>query len=366
MEERMTSTDVAERVDPVQALEEKSLYDRIDANQLAAIKARWNKLNDMQVLQGLQVCYTLGLNVFADEMYAAIGNGGELLMMVGRNGLLRKAEDFPDYRGYDSGVVYANDYFERVDPDPDAKSLRARAGVIHRQGHPSQRGECVGAWAVAEREGRPPRFFFAPLEDYCPPNPHPKSAWSRNPTVMIDKVPISVVHRTLCNLSGVYLREEVEKLLTREDGAQPTVTWEEERAQIAEVVEALEGDAGLHERLLAAIDALNELSPRSWGLGKVQMTLPGRSREELEDVITQIEEDVDVERARQGATEEEITDAEVVEEPDAETAAKIEDLENRRADLEIVLDEESLPEKERDEALAEVKALDEQIDSLRG
>jgi hypothetical protein len=183
---------------------------------------------------------------------------------------------------------------------------------------------------------------------------------------MIDQVPISVVHRTLCNLSGVYLREEVEKLLTREDGAQPTVTWEEERAQIAEVVEALEGDAGLHERLLAAIDALNELSPRSWGLGKVQMTLPGRSREELEDVITQIEEDVDVERARQGATEEEITDAEVVEEPDAETAAKIEDLENRRADLEIVLDEESLPEKERDEALAEVKALDEQIDSLRG
>lgn len=357
------STTELERRDPIAALSEKPLYDTIDGKQLAIVRTKMKGLNDVEVAMALELAAGLGLNVIADEMYAAKGNNGELLVMVGRNGLLRKAEEYPDYLGYEAGVVYENDEFSKGPGDPDSGSMAARAGVRHVQGHPKDRGACVGAWAVAQRRGRPPRYFFAPIEDYRPNNPHPKSSWARNPTVMIDKVPISVVHRTICNLSGVYLREEVDKMLER-DGEQTVITAEEERAAMADLVGELEGDAGLHADLLDAIDRLNALSPGSWGLAKAQMTLPGRSAEELRAELRHIREEIAREEARRpqadaDATvdEETITDAEVI--PEVE----YDELEGQIADLEAYVEEEEDGEK-LSAAMEQLRELREKRDAL--
>jgi hypothetical protein len=374
-----------ERVNPIEAMERPPLYDRLHPQQLAMVKAKCKGLDDVEVGTALQLAETMGLNIFADEFYAAKGNGGEVLIMVGRNGLLRKAEEFADYRGYDVGVVYENDEFRKGAPNPDGKSLRERAGVTHNQGHPKDRGACVGAWAVAERVGRPPRYFFAPLEDYCPENPHPKSSWARNPTVMIDKVPISVVHRTLCNISGVYLREEVEKILQRVDGADsPAISPEEEWASIVSIVRELDGSEELHNALLSAMRELNALSPGSWGLAKVQMTLPGRTEEELRRTLAQVEGDI----VALSPVEEKITDAVVVEE-DAEPSATAQPadapeepveadpeaeeaeeriageravLESRLADLEAALDEAE--DEQKDELNEEITKVRDELDAL--
>lgn len=263
-----------------------SFYETMDGKKLAAVKKKMRGLDDAEVVMALELAQSLGLNVWTNEFYATKGNNGELLVMVGRDGLLRKAEDFPDYRGYDNGVVYANDHFEKGDPNPDGKTLRERAGVSHRPAHPAKRGDCLGSWAVAEREGRPVRYFFAPIEDYMPSDPHPKSSWYRNPTVMIEKCSISVVHRTLINLSGVYLEEEVAKML--EAGPErPPVDVDAMRAMIYE----LDVPIDVRDALWEGITDLNLLEPNSWGLATVQMKLSGRDEASVRRELAILEED---------------------------------------------------------------------------
>jgi hypothetical protein len=357
------------------ALTEESVYESINKYKLAALRQKWEGLSDQEIVVALELASSLDLNPWTNEFYAAKGNQG-LLMMVGRDGLLRKAEEFPDYLGYDCGVVYTNDYFERVDPDPDAKTMRLRAGVIHRPANPKDQGECLGAWAVAERRGRPPRYFFAPMKDYCPASPHPKSSWAKTPTIMIEKVPISVVHRTLCNLSGVYLEEEVGKLLEVENQAQP-VDMEAMRGMIYE----LDVPIDVRDELWQGITDLNTLLPNSWGPATIQMKLAGRDEESIRRELRILNEDCEraaQARAGRAEPEPEVPDAEVVEEtdpdaepmgegigerPDPEPEEPVEDAdlserEERILELQATIAESDDPE--------EVDAAREQLDLLRG
>lgn len=307
-----------ERVDPISAMTEKSLYEQADARKLAAFKAKSRGLSDVEVAMALEMIGSLGLNPWANEVYAAKGKNGQLLIMVGRDGLLRKSEEFPDYQGYEAGVVYEGDEFFKDEPDPDAKTLRKRAGVTHRQGLPKPGGRILGAWAVAERRGRPPRYFFARFEEYAVSDSTGHSPWVKQPSVMIEKVPISVVHRTLCNLSGVYLPEEVESTLNP-SGERP-VSREEEQGQIAGVVDGLDAPEEVKDTLLAGIAEINHLSPGAWGLSKCQMVLPGLTGEELAETAERIQREIliEQERVQRAAEEEMIADAQVVGE-DVET-----------------------------------------------
>jgi hypothetical protein len=267
-------------------LEGPSVYERMDANKLAFARSKMKGLNDQDVGLALELAASLGLNVWANEFYAARKNE-KLFMMVGRDGLLRKAEEFPDYRGYDTGIVYSKDDFRKGNPAADGATLRERAGVHHVEAPPGRRGELLGSWAVAERVSRPPRYFFAQIEQYRPTrfNERDQSPWRDKPDIMIEKVAISVVHRTLCNLSGVYLQEEVDKELEREEGA-AAPTLEEEVEQVAAFVEEYhppgespEHTRAMKDRLIAAVRRANAISPFSRGLAWAQMALSGRPLE---------------------------------------------------------------------------------------
>lgn len=366
----MTSTDV-EVTDPIAELAEKSLYDRADPQKLAMLKAtRMKGLSDVEVGMGLELAASLGLNPWANEVYFAKDKRGNILMMVGRDGLLRKAEDFPDYRGYDAGVVYQGDDFEFVDPDPNGATMRERAGVVHRSDPTT--GEVLGAWACAERAGRPLRKFYARIEEYRPGSDNQYSPWKSTESVMIEKVPISVVHRTLCNLSGVYLKEELDRaLLDGGERGEVVVTAEEEQAHIAALLGDLEASGELIETLTMSIARINELSPAAWNLAKCQMTLPGRSEGELRRVVVQIEEEIEEAETRlaKDPDVEEVTDAQVVEDPAANgglpTAEEIEVLRNQVAEQEAAVEgmEDGL---EKEAARVELDTQRERLEKLTG
>jgi hypothetical protein len=117
----------------------------------------------------LEISATYRLDPFARELWAVkmpgrnAAQGAHLTIMVGRDGMLAIAERHPDYR------ATAARRSTRTTSSSTAPT-RADAGrdVLARQHSftDADRGELLGAWAEVYREGRPPVFFFAPLEEY--------------------------------------------------------------------------------------------------------------------------------------------------------------------------------------------------------
>lgn len=213
----------AELVTRGDALLARPVIDQMDERKLTVIRSSVAKgTSDAELAMFLELAAHLQLSPFTGEIWCSKSQGrdgkeGKLMIMVGRDGLLKNAERYPDYLGYDSGVVRDSDIFERVDPDPEGRTLRLRAGVVHRPAHPREAGEILGAWCVAERADRPPRYFYAPLSEYMPVFDADwklkKSPWGNQTSVMIEKVALSVVHRTLCGITGVHVPEEMERIV---------------------------------------------------------------------------------------------------------------------------------------------------------
>ena len=380
-----TSTEL-ERVDPIEALTEKPWINQINAEQLKLLQATVCKgLTGAEVGHFLEIARGLGMNPWANEIWAAKGKGrdgedGKLLLMVGRDGLIAHAErKFDDYAGYDAGVIYENDTFARVAPDPAGKTLRERAGVVHRQGHPSQRGAVVGAWAACERRGRPPRYFDVSLDEYMPKSEKKVqySPWGSAVAVMIEKVPISIVHRTLCGLgSQVYLEEE---LARRFDAEGSVVLGEESVEDRGALLDAIIDNIPLEqqERAKELIDEQNSLAPHSWSASKVELVFKGKSVYSASVELSAIEKTIEELRARPPLqVGDAVEDAEVVDQQEAAladmliteadryepTADELEVAERIRAErveeLERVLKEDgSLTEQQRSDVEAELDAL---------
>ena len=319
----MTSIEL-EPLDPITALTEKPWINQINAEQLKLLQATVCKgLSGAEVGHFLEIARGLGMNPWANEIWAAKSQGrdggeGKLLLMVGRDGLIAHAErKFDDYAGYDAGVIYENDTFERIAPDPAGKTLRERAGVVHGQGHPSQRGAVVGAWAACERRGRPPRYFDVSLDEYMPKSEKKVqySPWGSAVAVMIEKVPISIVHRTLCGLgSQVYLEEE---LARRFDAEGSVVLGEGAIEDRGALLDAIIDNIPLEqqERAKELIDEQNSLAPHSWSASKVELVFRGKRKYETSRELAAIEKTIEELRARPPLqVGDAVEDAEVVDE----------------------------------------------------
>lgn len=315
----MSSTTL-DRIDPIQALTETPWINQITKEQLELLQKTVAKgLNNAETGQFLELARSLGMNPWANEIWAAKGKGkdggeGKLLLMVGRDGLIGHAErNFDDYLGYDSGCVYENDEFERMEPNPEAASMRGRAGVVHRQAHPKDRGKLLGAWAVAERRSRPPRYFYAALEEYLPvsENQRKYSPWGSAQAAMMEKVPLSFVHRTLCGLGSVYLEEEIARAQFDVEGTAVDETQDQGEA-LGDAVKQHLPDTLIKPtfRLLAE---MNEVAPNSWTASKVELVFKGKDERACKAELEAIGRAVEELRARPVAGGEEIPEAEVVE-----------------------------------------------------
>lgn len=172
---------------------------------------------DLYMLLELSARYKLDpftRQIWAAKMKGRQGERGGVAILIGRDGILSIASQRDDYRGFRSGVVHENDEFSVDLSDPDAPA------VTHKAGHPKDRGDIVGAWCIAYREGRFPRYFYAPYDEYVPKSEAKLqySPWATTRTVMIEKCAITTAHRLQFQITGLYEPDEMAHALEEAPG----------------------------------------------------------------------------------------------------------------------------------------------------
>jgi hypothetical protein len=181
------------------------------------------------------------------------GQGGSIAVLIGRDGYLKVARRDPEFVDIDADVIYENDEY-RVTRKADGTRT-----VEHSYGNPAQRGDAVGAYAVLRRDGKPDRYFYAPLAQYAKDTQ--KSAW-RYRDAMIVKCAISYIARTTYGVSGAVPIDEVNGgLALPGDGG---------------VIDTTAADAppALPEGLSMLVARAYAVDPRSWRPNEVLARLP--------------------------------------------------------------------------------------------
>lgn len=161
----------------------------------------------------LELAARYELDPFAKQIWAARmgGSNGPVSIFAGRDGFLAIADRNFDYEGLAGDVVRKNDRFDKsvsngvteVDHRPqDAEGK----GTVDEE----RRGPIIGAWALVYRNGRKPSYFYAPLGEYKPAQPHSRSPWSKQESAMILKCAEATALRKAYTITGLIGAEEVD------------------------------------------------------------------------------------------------------------------------------------------------------------
>lgn len=126
----------------------------------------------------LNVCKSVGLSPFNKEIWAYKDKQQNLIIFTGRDGLLRKAQEHPEFAGMRSSEVRENDQF----------TMNIPAGKIDHSYGLKDRGQIVGAYAIVFRKTGEAAIEFAYMADHKPGNVSPYAPWARYPQLMIRKV----------------------------------------------------------------------------------------------------------------------------------------------------------------------------------
>lgn len=223
--------------------------------------------------------------VFFVKIPGRDGNPPSTAIIVGRDGLNAIAHRHPAYEGLNSDVVRENDGYQviRATPgknaeDEGATDIGGGRWLVHTyEGHHRQRGEVVGAWAVARRKDREPYFFYAPLEDYMPENPQKRSPWAKGQvSVMIQKVAITSSLRIQFEITGLYGEEEMSKVIeTQYEPVKEGIDWGE--------------DEQLAARLRQLADAANAIRADAYTDAKLKLLLNGKTQGQREQIAHDME-----------------------------------------------------------------------------
>lgn len=231
----------------------------------------------------LELCAKYDLDPFAKEIYAAKmgnknGETGNVVMIVGRDGLLKIAGRTGEFLGIEGDVVREQDTF--------SKAAGTHLPDHSYSGGPKMRGAIVGAWAVAYRQGRQPTYFFAPLEEYKPP-PGKKldySPWSSQISAMILKCAESMALRKAFSITGVAGEEEMAR-----NRMLASMSNEDAPVQIEQAVEWGDNEV-LAVWLQQLVEAANTVQPDMYRPAKLKAKLAGRSEEEREEFAVEVVE----------------------------------------------------------------------------
>jgi phage recombination protein Bet len=223
----------------------------------------------------LELCARYQLDPFAGQVFCARmrgtdGEGGKMVTMVGRDGMLLIARRYDDFEGLLGDYVCEHDEFRTVNRDDDVL-------VTHVYGKPSERGEVVGAWAKVKRRGFMPTYFFARLEDYKPTHSKVnKTPWGPQEATMILKCAQSTALRFAFSITGLVGAEEVSRFVGP-----------------AEQVDASDAEWGddpvLAERLAELFAAANATVSDSYRPRKIQAMLAGKSEGERRQIALDLE-----------------------------------------------------------------------------
>lgn len=247
--------------------------------------------------QFLELSIRYGLDPFMGQIWLAKMQGenaaqGGWVVMVGRDGLLAYANRQGDFLGLRSGVVYAADDFEAWEDEEteQPKVIHKRHWVVAKDkdgkvktdddGVPIKvRGKLLGAWAIAQRQGRIPSYWFAEYAQYLPKSAskREKGPWSQYDDGMIAKCAHSTALRLLYSVTGLVVAEEVSEKIVQQH-----------RLKDGEGEAEWGDDAELGARLRALFAAANEIEQGRWLPKKIAVTLRGKTDDEREGIAAEL------------------------------------------------------------------------------
>ena len=159
-------------------------------------------ITDVEFELFMSQCKRSGLDPFLKECFCVPRTAGGVKkheFQAAESGMLRRAEEFPDYRGVMAAAVYAG----------DAIDIDAGAGMVRHTFSPAgKRGNLIGAWAKLSRENRLPIVVWLDLAAYQQNTP----TWSRMPATMMEKCArVGALRKGYpAAFGGVYIPEEME------------------------------------------------------------------------------------------------------------------------------------------------------------
>lgn len=181
----------ASGVDP-----EKWTLERIDA--IGRMITRDVPAQIHEIATFVQVADRYQLDPFLGEIWMA-KDKGKIIILTGRDAILKVARRDSTYLGYRSGLVHENDEFA-LDVQQDGSIVLAHkvTGI--------KRGPLIGAYCVVYMEGRPPVWVIRELADYQ--HLSHKDNWKNYTPDMLETRVIAAAHRRAVNITALYTREE--------------------------------------------------------------------------------------------------------------------------------------------------------------
>lgn len=217
-------------------------------NQLAEIKG--NYLTDLQKLDGntlrdfvdpkrqaspqelqmlLAIVKNRNLNPFTKEVYFIKYGNNPAQIVVSKDAFMKRAEQNPNYDGFESGVVY----------EDENGQLRNKKGIILPKGT-----KLIGGWCEVYRKDRTrPVYREVELSAY---NTN-KNWWQKAPGQMIEKVAIVAAVRDTFSedVGGLYTSDEMEQASPVD--VTPQETQEEVRARKMKQIEQMKQEQAARE-----------------------------------------------------------------------------------------------------------------------
>lgn len=124
---------------------------------------------DQELFMFLQLCEHRNLNPFIKEAYLVKYNNSPATLIVGKDAFTKKAEEHPQFDGFEAGVIVEN-----------TEGIEYRPGQLVRKGE-----ELIGGWAQVHRKDRQyPYRSEVSMQEYNTG----QSSWKKLPATMIRKV----------------------------------------------------------------------------------------------------------------------------------------------------------------------------------
>lgn len=197
VKEEIESEEVPEETQEVATVQKPTnwLWDVSMEKQMALVKKTMLKnFTDEEVALTIQRARSVWANMLAGEFWAYKDSKGNLINIVSRPFLGKKAEENPEFDWIQSGNVFENDTF----------SMDIWTGEVnHKINSFKDRGNLLGAWAIAWRKNGKPICIIAERKDYD----KNQYIWNSHKQAMMTKAAESIVLRKFARLWAEILGE---------------------------------------------------------------------------------------------------------------------------------------------------------------
>lgn len=199
---------------------------KLDGNTLRSFVDPQHQASPQELQALLAIVKNRNLNPFTKEVYFIKYGNQPAQIVVSKDAFMKRAEQNPNYDGFESGVIYEDETGE----------LKNKKGIILPKG-----ARLIGGWCEVYRKDRTrPVYREVELSAYNTG----KNWWQKAPGQMIEKVAIVAAVRDTFSedVGGLYTSDEMEQAVPVD--VTPQETQEEVRARKMAQIEQMKQDQG--------------------------------------------------------------------------------------------------------------------------